>query len=221
MAWASLVYFATVLGPFVATGNGFFAAWGGLVFGALALASEGADAAGNPLLLSPSGLATQARVQLRCVGLASFVVFVHAEAGGLASAALQGDDRKPAYALAAACVSLGLVLVLLLHRALKPAEAAALLSTTVCACASGGRGGGAWSVEACVALFLSAWWAAAAGMLTFSGPFIATTNPYFASWAITPALAPSPNPDSSPRPSPSPTPWHLPSSPRPSPSPSP
>ena len=31
VAWASVVYFATIVGPFAGTGNGYFGAWGGLI----------------------------------------------------------------------------------------------------------------------------------------------------------------------------------------------
>ena len=113
---------------------------------------------------------------LRCVGIASLVLLLHTQ-----NFALGGTPRNT-YALAAAGVSLGLVAALALHGLLKPTDAADFLGTHVCSCALK-RGKGAWSVEACVALFLSAWWGAAAAVLTFFGPFVGTSNPYFATWA--------------------------------------
>ena len=191
VAWASVVYFATrlsplsgtgngpVYGPFSSTGNGYFGAWGGLLCATLALMHEGSDPAGvsGPL---PCQLATEARLLLGCVGLASFVLFLDAQ-----SCAGQCLPR-PAYALAAAGVALSVVLVLHMHHALKPGDADACLGAAACSFNSGGGtgSGGVWRVEACVALFLSAWWAAAAAVLTFSpGPYVATGNPYFAIWA--------------------------------------
>ena len=119
---------------------------------------------------------------LRCVGIASLVLLLHTQNFALRQPAALGGSPRNTYALAAAGVSLGLVAALVLHGLLKPTDAADFLGTHVCSCALK-RGKGAWSVEACVALFLSAWWGAAAAVLTFFGPFVGTSNPYFATWA--------------------------------------
>lgn len=42
---------------------------------------------------------------------------------------------------------------------------------------------GVVTVEMLFAFFLFAWWAVATGIMTFQGPFTATTNGYFATWA--------------------------------------
>ena len=117
---------------------------------------------------------------LRCVGIASLVLLLHTQNFALGGTPL--STPRNTYALAAAGVSLGLVAALALHGLLKPTDAADFLGAHVCSCALK-RGKGAWSVEACVALFLSAWWGAAAAVLTFFGPFVGTSNPYFATWA--------------------------------------
>jgi hypothetical protein len=174
VAWASVVYFATIVGPFAGTGNGYFSAWGGLICATLVLAQEGSGQPGA--LPSARQLATEARVLLRCVGIASLVLLLHTQ--GFAA----GGTPRNTYALAAAGVSLVLVTALALHGLLRPTDAADFLGTRVCSCALKG-GKGAWSVESCVALFLSAWWATAAAVLTFFGPFVGTSNPYFATWA--------------------------------------
>ena len=191
--WCTLVWFGTLDGPFAATGNGYFACWGGLLCCALELvATEGvegvevATAAGSDAAAPappPPTTPTTPTTQLRFLAVASFVVFLH-------SAGLR--EGYGAYALATAAVSLGAALVLLAHRALKPREARGLLGEEACACAllrgsSGGGGSGGsgefWSVEAAAALGLSAWWAAGAGVATFLGPYQVTGNGYFGCWA--------------------------------------
>ena len=62
VAWASVVYFATIVGPFAGTGNGYFGAWGGSICATLTLPLP------LPLSLSLSLSLTLSLTLTRCVG---------------------------------------------------------------------------------------------------------------------------------------------------------
>ena len=170
LLWASLVWFATFAGPFGLTGNGFFATWLGL---ACATQLVLHDAGRSEADASAGDVRAAARQHtLVLVGVASSVL-VLSSAGGREGYGL--------YALVAGAVSLALVLVACLHRALKPEDAAELASTVLCRQRLGKQRD--WTCESSLALFLTLWWLAAVVALTFFGPLAVTSNAWFACWA--------------------------------------
>ena len=87
-------------------------------------------------------------------------------------------DRKPTWRTSVICriVSIVASLVLVIVESKNPVSLAKVLFTGV------PKVGGV-TVEMLFAFFLFVWWAIAAGIMTFQGPFTATTNGYFATWA--------------------------------------
>lgn len=165
LLWLSVVWFATFAGgPFTVTGNGYFAAWLGGACAFLALLVEANRA--NASILDVRDAATR---HLKLVlAAASFVVVV--EASG-------GRHGFMLYALIVGCVSLTLVIAGFIHEQIRRTEATDLAASVTCtACRT------AFTNEMLLALFLTVWWAVGTSMMTFSAPFTATSNAYFAAW---------------------------------------
>jgi hypothetical protein len=178
LLWITIVWFATFVGPFQMTGNGYFAAHLGLACSLASLMQEAraehaedvrASIAEGRAPLAVAAIAAAApRNLLTVLGCSSLVVVLQSS-GGREGLAL--------YALCVGGVSLCVVLLTLIHRAVAKTRAATLEQSIACI-----WGGTPFSFEALLALFLTVWWAVGAGILTFMGPFTVTSNSYFACW---------------------------------------
>ena len=166
LLWTTLVWFSTFSGPFVATGNGFFFAYGG--FGCSVLVLLGESAGGSS--------ARRGGLSVLGVGAASLVLVIISNGG---------RDGFELFALVISGVSLALVLLTLIHRALKAAEADELAQTVICTCqhACSAKMAIDWKVETLTAAFLASWWLVAVGVLTFIAPYNLTSNAWLACWA--------------------------------------
>lgn len=82
------------------------------------------------------------------------------------------------YAFAVGTISLAVVLVVFLHRALRPEEASEVAQELIVQKSFFG----AIKCQSLVSLFLTLWWACGAAIATFLGPFTATSNPYICCW---------------------------------------
>lgn len=209
LLWVSVVWMATFVGPFALTGNGFFSAWLGLPCALLALhrsAKPDADALpGTHALDGPQHGALR-----HGAASAASVVTTYASSESLGSST-HGSSHHPKsrtrsvrtlvgligffscvvlimsangriglglYAFVVGGVSLALVLVVFIHHSIQPREAAELAHHSACKSCDI-----VFSVNALLAIFLTLWWAAGATVMTFFGPFTATSNPYISCWA--------------------------------------
>ncbi|EED93862.1 predicted protein [Thalassiosira pseudonana CCMP1335] len=80
------------------------------------------------------------------------------------------------YALSVACVSLGICLILQTAEFLVPG----FLERVVIKQREDGRGG--HTIEKICSVFLLIWWLIGTGIITFRGPFVETSNGWFAAW---------------------------------------
>ena len=152
-------------GPFVVTGNGYFGAWLGVGSALHAVLHDGGSVTVNAI---NAGAAPERRT-LFLLGIASLIVTIEAS---------RGREGRSLYAFCVGGISLGFVLLVALLRALHASEAAALLESHACTVCQR-----TLSKEGALAAFLTLWWVAGAGVLTFDAPFTVTSNAYFACWA--------------------------------------
>ena len=169
LLWITLAWFATVVGPFQQTGNGYFSAWLGCGCSLLALLMEANRSEADTTVDEMRQAASRHTTFL--LGVGSLVLVIES---------IGGRDGLMLYALVVGGVSLALVVTLFIHRTIKSEEAAELLSTVGCKCREGGT---TYTYHILLSLFLTLWWAVGAGVLTFLGPFTTTSNAYFSIWA--------------------------------------
>jgi len=154
--WCVGWFVATFDAPYWFTGNGFFGCWVALYY-----AFELADTAGG-LGLQQRAESTTKSIPRALLGatLGSAVVLVAITYNGCWG--LQHDSWC-SWAFVCSCVSLVLCVFLCI----------------VMAIGSGSKVEGALPH---VAVFLFSWWIIGTGIMTFQGPFLATTNGYFGAW---------------------------------------
>jgi len=166
LIWGLAALWLTFTGPFIATGNGYFALWAGLVCAsrlvldvqkariAAALSNEtlaamwGQLVAAVVLILAVSALPPQTTT---CWGYALAVGIVSAAVSLVAALLLENlAGRVPLLPL-------------------PPSVAAA-------------SGAAALTLNGLLATFLFLWWGVGTGILTIHGPFLSTGNGYFSAW---------------------------------------